>query len=86
MRILKLPASLIKPPASLIKLEKAFKLAPKSLKIYSVIFRQIITKNHPKIIDSSTSGACKIFSSPPRFICYFFDPKRTNSEPIPTFF
>ena len=49
-------------------------------------FRQIITKNHPKIIDSSTSGACKKFSSPPRFISYFFDPKRTNSDPISTIF
>ena len=50
------------------------------------IFGQIITKNHFKIMDSSTSGACKKIFSPPRFICYFFDPKRTNSDPIPIIF
>ena len=45
------------------------------------MFRLTLAKNRPKILESSTSAACKIFPSLPRFICYFF---LTPKGPIPT--
>ena len=47
------------------------------------IFRQILAKNEPKILESST---CKIFSSLRGSSAFSLNPKQTNSDPISTTF